>query len=166
MRIIGNLFLALQLKVIDVFDSRPVLTWAGVLLLCGMTSWHGWAIISALWSSTDLVHLNYHFLMASLFALPGLFMLHCRVHSLKIATSTPLNQFLDNHDGPIPQGILEILKEIAIERGIQDEFEAFLARYDAEVPPSTKVAYGMLITLAEDKERASLSSPQSGGMLG
>lgn len=158
MGIIPKGVLALQLKVIDAFDKKPILAWAGVLLLCGMTSWHGWAIISALWSTTELVQLNYHFLMASLFALPGLFMLHCRVHRLKIAMSTPLNQFLDNHDGPIPLGILEILKDIAIEHGIQEEFEAFLACYDASVPPSTKVAYGMLFSLIEDKEKASRSS--------
>ncbi|RDL15600.1 hypothetical protein [Serratia fonticola] len=157
MRIKPNVFLALQLKVIDLFDNWPALAWGAVLLLAGMTSWHGWGIISAFWSSTDPEQLRYHFLMASLFAIPNLFMLHCRVHRLDIASSTPINQFLDNHDGPIPQGILEIMKEIAVERGIQDEFAAFLARYDALEPPTTQVVYGMLITLAEDKERASLS---------
>lgn len=160
MRIKANWFLSLQLKVIDVFDNRPLFAWICVLLLGGMTSWHGWAILSAFWSSIEPEQLRYHFLMASLFAALSLSMLYCRIHRMEIAMSTPVNQFLDNHDGPIPQGILEILKEIAVERGIQEEFEAFLDRYDTSIPPTTQVVYGMLITLAEDKEKASLSPPQ------
>ncbi|WP_419793211.1 hypothetical protein ACN09C_27625 (plasmid) [Serratia fonticola] len=159
MGIIPNRLLALQLKVIDAFDNRPFLTWAGVLLLCGMTSWHGWAIISAFWSSVEPEQLQYHFLMATLFTVPAMFILYCRINCVSIAMSTPLNQFLEKHDGPIPLGILEILKEIAVERGIQDEFETFLARYDASLLPTTQVVYGMLITLAEDKERSSLLPP-------
>lgn len=160
MRIKGNWLLALQLWVINVFDSRPFLAWSCVLLLGGMSSWHAWAVFSAFWFSADPEQLRYHFLMASLFTAPVLFMLYCRIHRVGIAMSTPINQFLDSHEGPIPLGILEILKEIAVERGIQEEFEAFLACYDASIRPSTKVVYGMLITLAEDKERASLNPPQ------
>lgn len=143
---------ALQRKVLNFYDNRPVMAWGCFIVIAGTACWHSWSIILPVLASTIPGQPVYHFMMATLSTAVALFMGYCRIQRFDIvlSQSEALDKLLQAHDGPIPPEFLEILSAVAEEHGVKGKFEAFLAHYDPAALPTTQVVYGRLITLAEE----------------
>ncbi len=147
-------WLALQRKLLNFYDNRPVMAWCCFIVVAALATWHAWAVFLPILSSAEPEQLGYHFLMATLFTAIGLFMAYCRTQRLEIILSEPgnISQLLLTHDGPISPELLDTLRSVADDFAVRGKFEAFLARYDDHALPTTRVAYDRLITLAEEAE--------------
>lgn len=143
---------ALQRKVLNFYDNRPVMAWGCFIVIAALATWHAWAVFLPILSSAEPEQLGYHFLMTTLFTTVGLFMAYCRIQRLEIILSEPgnLSKVFEAHDGPVSPELLDTLRSVADEFGVRGKFETFLAQYDVAAQPTTQVVYNRLVNLAEE----------------
>ncbi|WP_447885560.1 hypothetical protein [Serratia fonticola] len=139
-----------QLHLIFLYRNKPLHAWGIFTLMAGNAAW-GWVTAAfPEWLSDTPESSLIPLVTGSLFTMFSLLMLYTRLNWVNILIADFRRGILMNSEAPVQPCVLEILKFMADSRGIQQQFDAFLACYDEAYPPTTKVAYTTLLTLAEE----------------